>query len=54
LVLKPDHTPYATPKTIDLMRQSHDGNHPAEIDQVLEPHAYGIDPVTYLPLTIGL
>ncbi len=54
LVLKPDHTPYATPKTIDLMRQSHNGSHPAEIDQVLEPHAYGIDPVTYLPLTIGL
>ncbi len=54
LVLKPDRTPYATPKTIDLMRQSHNGSHPAEIDQALEPHAYGIDPVTYLPLTIGL
>jgi HD-GYP domain-containing protein (c-di-GMP phosphodiesterase class II) len=54
LVLKPDRTPYATPKTIDLMRQSRNGSHPAEIDQVLEPHAYDIDPVTYLPLTIGL
>ncbi len=54
LVLKPDHTPYAIPKTIDLMHQKSSGSHLAEIDQALEPYAYGIDPVTYLPLTIGL
>lgn len=54
LVLKPDHTPYAIPKTIDLMHQKSSGSHLAEIDQALEPYAYGIDPVTYLPLAIGL
>ncbi|MFQ5575255.1 MAG: HD-GYP domain-containing protein, partial [Terriglobia bacterium] len=54
LVLKPDDTPYATLKTVDLMHQTPSSNRPAEIDQVLEPRAYGIDPIACLPLATVL
>lgn len=50
LVLKPNCTPYATPATVDLMyHQTADGR-PCEIERVLEPGVYGINPVQFLPV----
>ncbi|HEX7044559.1 MAG TPA: HD-GYP domain-containing protein [Burkholderiales bacterium] len=50
LVLNPQCVPYGTPVTVDLMhRQGPDGG-PCDIERVLEPGAYGIDPVSYLPV----
>jgi len=50
LVLNPQCVPYATPVTVDLMhRQGPDGT-PCDIERVLEPGVYGIDPVAYLPV----
>ncbi|HEY8554895.1 MAG TPA: HD-GYP domain-containing protein [Burkholderiales bacterium] len=50
LVLNPRCVPYAPPITVDLMhRQGPDGR-PCDIERVLEPGAYGIDPVAYLPV----
>ena len=54
LVLKPDDIPYTTLETVDLMDQSSNNSRPAEIDQVLEPRAYGIDPIACLPLATVL
>jgi HD-GYP domain-containing protein (c-di-GMP phosphodiesterase class II) len=54
LVLKPDDTPYTTLKTVDLMDQSSSDSRPTEIDQVLEPSAYSIDPIACLPLAAVL
>jgi len=52
LVLKPNCTPYAAPVTIDLMFQQTPEGRPYEIERVLEPGIYGIDPVQYLPVSV--
>lgn len=50
LVLQPDYYPVPGATTVDLMDyKTHDGR-PCEIDRVLEPGAYGINPVQYLPI----
>lgn len=54
LVLKTDDTPYTNLKTVDLMYQTAGSSPPAEIDQVLEPRTYRIDPTAYLPLPAAL
>ncbi|MFQ6022976.1 MAG: HD-GYP domain-containing protein [Acidiferrobacterales bacterium] len=51
LVLRPDKTPYKPPKSMNLMKYTtHDGL-PIAIERVLEPGAFGIKPIDYLPLT---
>lgn len=50
VVLNANCKPYATPVTIDLMTQKTGDGRTYEIDRVLEPGVYGIDPVMYLPI----
>lgn len=50
LVLNADYAPYNTPVTVDLMQHKTGDGRPCEIDRVLEPGVYGIDPVLYLPV----
>ncbi len=51
LVLNANCAPYNAPITIDLMNHKTTDGRPCEIDRVLEPGVYGIDPVLYLPIT---
>jgi len=51
LVLNANCAPYPTPVTVDLMSHKTSDGRPCEIDRVLEPGVYGIDPVLYLPVT---
>jgi putative nucleotidyltransferase with HDIG domain len=51
LVLNANCTPYSKPVTVDLMTHKTTDGRPCEIDRVLEPGVYGIDPVLYLPIT---
>lgn len=50
LVLNEHCAPYSTPVTVDLMQHKTSDGRPCEIDRVLEPGVYGIDPVLYLPM----
>jgi putative nucleotidyltransferase with HDIG domain len=50
LVLNADYSPYNTPVTVDLMKHKTSDGRACEIDRVLEPGIYGIDPVRYLPV----
>lgn len=50
LVLNANCAPYSTPVTVDLMNHKTSDGRPCEIDRVLEPGVYGIDPVLYLPV----
>ena len=50
VVLAPDHTLYATPKTIDLMYDTTPDGRPYMIKEVLASGAHGINPVDYLPV----
>jgi putative nucleotidyltransferase with HDIG domain len=50
LVLKSDGTPYGRSAIVDLMAHTTRDGRPCEIERVLEPGAYGINPTTYLPL----
>jgi len=49
LILDNDNRPYDTPPTIDLLNYRA-GGAPCEIDRVVEPGVYGIDPVLHLPV----
>lgn len=53
VVLAPDHTPYATPKTIDLMYDTTSDARPYTIKEVLASGAHGINPMDYLPVAEG-
>lgn len=50
LVLNANCAPYSTPVTVDLMNHKTVDGRTCEIDRVLEPGVYGIDPVLYLPV----
>ena len=50
LVLQANNSPYTELKTIDLMHHKTSDGRLYEIDSVLDPGTYGIDPVTYLPI----
>lgn len=51
LVLNANCTPINPPVTVDLMDHKTSDGRPCEIDRVLEPGIYGIDPVLYLPVS---
>lgn len=53
VVLAPDHTPYATPKTIDLMYDTTSDARPYTIKEVLASGAHSINPMDYLPVAEG-
>ncbi|OGI66700.1 MAG: hypothetical protein A2W18_09770 [Candidatus Muproteobacteria bacterium RBG_16_60_9] len=50
LVLNANCAPYNTPVTVDLMKHKTSDGRACEIDRVLEPGVYGIDPVRFLPV----
>jgi len=50
LVLQADYYPIPNATVIDLMRYKTRDGRPCEIDRVLEPGVYGINPVQYLPI----
>ena len=50
LVLRADFNPYPGATMVDLMEYKTRDGRPCEIDRVLEPGVYGIDPVHYLPV----
>lgn len=50
LVMNANCAPYSTPMSVDLMNHKTSDGRPCEIDRVLEPGMYGIDPVRYLPV----
>jgi putative nucleotidyltransferase with HDIG domain len=50
LVLKADCTPYAVPVYLDLVQHRTNDGQPCDIERVLEPGAFGINPVRYLPI----
>lgn len=49
LVLQPDYFPVPGAATVDLMQYKTSDGRPCEIERVLEPGVYGINPVHYLP-----
>lgn len=54
LVLRSDNSPFPLETMIDLMEyQTRDGQ-PCEIERVIEPSAYGINPVNYLPVNAAI
>ncbi len=50
LVLQPDYFPVPGATTVDLMQYKTRDGRPCEIERVLEPGIYGINPVHYLPI----
>ena len=50
LVLNANCAPYAVPVTVDLMDHKTSDGRPCEIERVLEPGVYGINPTIYLPV----
>src|SRR3989344_4595040 len=50
LVLQPDFYPVPGARTVDLADYKTRDGRPCEIDRVLEPGVYGINPVQYLPI----
>ncbi len=53
MVLKPNAMPYDVPQTVDLMEQT-SGSRSLEIERVVEPGLYAINPVDYLPVAVNL
>ena len=53
VVLRSNATPYEVPRTVDLMEQA-SGGRPLEIERVVEPGLYHINPVRYLPVAANL
>ncbi len=51
LVLQPNASPYPSQKTVDLMQHKTRDGRPCEIERVLEPGTYGINPTHYLPVS---
>jgi putative nucleotidyltransferase with HDIG domain len=51
LVLQADYFPVPGAATVDLMDYKTSDGRPCEIERVLEPGAYGINPVQHLPVT---
>ncbi len=51
LVLQADYYPVPDATTVDLMDYTTRDGRPCEIDRVLEPGVYGINPVQFLPVT---
>ncbi|HYA39265.1 MAG TPA: HD-GYP domain-containing protein [Candidatus Methylomirabilis sp.] len=51
LVLRADFSPLPGATTVDLMEYMTRDGHPCEIERVLEPGIYGINPVNYMPVT---
>ena len=51
LVMNANCAPYPAPVTVDLMQQKTSDGRPYDIERVLEPGIYGINPVQYLPVT---
>ncbi len=51
LVLQADYNPFPDSTMVDLMEYKTRDGRPCEIDRVLEPGVYGINPVQYLPVT---
>lgn len=54
LVLKPNTMPYEVPRTVDLMNHPASDGHPLEIERVVDPGAYTINPVEFLPTAANL
>lgn len=50
LVLQANYYPVSGDKTVDLLDYKTSDGRPCEIDRVLEPGAYGINPVHHLPI----
>jgi hypothetical protein len=50
LVRKADGTQYGSGKIVDLMACTNSAGEPCEIERVLEPGVFGINPTDYLPL----
>jgi len=50
LVLDGNCRPYAEARTVDLLQRKGADGQSCDIDRVLEPGSYGIDPVRYLPI----
>jgi len=51
LVLRADFSPLPGATTVDLMEYMTRDGHPCEIERVLQPGIYGINPVNYMPVT---
>ncbi|MDO8704469.1 MAG: HD-GYP domain-containing protein [Sulfuricaulis sp.] len=51
LVLQADYYPVPCATTVDLMDYKSRNGQPCEIERVLEPGVYGINPVQFLPVT---
>jgi hypothetical protein len=51
LVLQADYYPVPCATTVDLMDYRTRNGQPCEIERVLEPGVYGINPVQFLPVT---
>ncbi|MFQ5995155.1 MAG: HD-GYP domain-containing protein [Acidiferrobacterales bacterium] len=52
LALTAEKTVYRPPRTINLMSDTTNDDQPFEIDRVLDPGAYGINPVHFLPVRL--
>jgi len=50
LVLNGNCAPYSSPFTVDLMNHRTRDGRPCEIERVLDPGVYGINPTDYLPI----
>ncbi|MHB8347201.1 MAG: HD-GYP domain-containing protein [Acidiferrobacterales bacterium] len=50
LVLRPNAVPYEVPHTVDLVEQTMSNGQLLEIERVVEPGLYRINPVDYLPV----
>jgi putative nucleotidyltransferase with HDIG domain len=53
LVLQPDFYPVPGARTVDLADYKTRDGRPCEIDRVLEPGVYGINPVNHLPVNVA-
>lgn len=51
LVLQPNRQPYLERQIVDLFHEKIAEDRPYEIERVLEPGSYGVDPAKYLPIS---
>ncbi len=54
LVLRPNAVPYEIPRTVDLVEQTASNGQPLEIERVVEPGLYRINPVDFLPVAANM
>ncbi len=54
VVLRSNSVPYAVPRTIDLMTEAASDGRPMEIERVVDPGVYAINPVDFLPTAANL